>query len=174
MDKVLLTSGFLCDKWKAHMEGLEHYALSLMIFNSQGELLLQKRAEDKYHSGNLWTNTCCTHPLFKNVEQIRQTAGVRLKYEMGISCELEYLYSFSYQIDCGQMIENELDHVFIGYSDCDPVVNPREVCDFKWLNLRNVNHDRSRFPHNYTPWFHILLDQWDLKEKEIKLKLGIS
>lgn len=163
---VLLTTGSICSKLEAHIKGLKHYALSILIFNDKKELLLQKRAENKYHSGGLWTNTCCTHPVSTEIQQIRQTAEIRLKYEMGLSCKLEYLYSFSYQKDCGQMIENEFDYVFVGYTDCDPVINRHEVSDFRWETLDNINHNRRRFPHNYTPWFHILLDQWKMKKME--------
>ena len=48
-------------KLLVHQQGLLHRAFSVVIFNSAGEILMQKRAATKYHSGGLWTNTCCSH-----------------------------------------------------------------------------------------------------------------
>jgi len=161
MENVLLTTDNYCDKIKAHQEGLEHYALSVLIFNKKGELLLQKRAKKKYHSGGLWTNTCCTHPTSLNIKQIQEMAEARLNYEMGLNCNLEYTFSFSYWAKCNSLIENEYDFVFVGFTDADPVINPNEVCEYKWTDLEYIYSDKSKNPEIYTPWFHILMEQWN-------------
>jgi isopentenyl-diphosphate delta-isomerase len=159
--EVLLTTGDRYDKIKAHKEGKEHYALSVLIFNSAGDLLLQKRADDKYHSGGLWTNTCCTHPLTADIMSVKKIAQNRLQYEMGIECkELKHLLSFHYIAECNCMIENECDFVFVGYSDRNPVINPAEASDFKWDNLNHIDDDRMKYPYKYTKWFHVLMERY--------------
>jgi isopentenyl-diphosphate delta-isomerase len=68
-------------KVSVHKEGKLHRAFSILIFNNKGEILLQKRAHQKYHSGGLWTNACCSHPL--PMEPIETTLQRRLMEEMG-------------------------------------------------------------------------------------------
>lgn len=104
------------DKMAAHKSGTMHRAFSVFIFNSKGQLLLQQRAFDKYHSGGLWTNTCCSHP--KLGEFTLDAAHRRLQEEMGMDCELTELFQFSYRHEFENgLIENEYDHVFMGISD---------------------------------------------------------
>ncbi|MDR0866021.1 MAG: NUDIX domain-containing protein [Candidatus Symbiothrix sp.] len=160
---VLLVDGKQYDKLKAHQLGLAHYAFSTFVFNSRHELLLQKRAVHKYHSGGLWSNTCCSHPLTSDLTQIKKIAENRLEYEMGISCALEYLFEFQYKSRCGKLTENEQDYVFIGYSDQTPCVNTDEVCDYKCANLEHIIQHKSRYPHEYTPWLHAILDEHYVK-----------
>src|ERR1700712_632794 len=119
------------DKMAAHRSGTMHRAFSVFIFNSKGQLLLQQRALDKYHSGGLWTNTCCSHPRLGefNID----AAHRRLREEMGMDCELTELFQFSYrhEFDNG-LIENEYDHVFMGINDELPLPNPAEVAGFRY------------------------------------------
>src|SRR3989344_7340032 len=102
------------EKIKAHLDGKLHRAFSIFVFNNKGELLIQQRALDKYHSAGLWTNTCCSHP--KPEEQIIEAGHRRLKEEMEFDCELNEAFSFKYKavFDNG-LTENEYDHVLIGY-----------------------------------------------------------
>src|ERR1700729_3245193 len=101
------------EKTAAHKKGILHRAISVFIFNDKGELLLQRRADSKYHSGGLWTNTCCTHPRLH--ESISSAAARRLKEEMGITASPEKAFDFIYRMRVNDtMIENELDHVMIG------------------------------------------------------------
>ena len=157
---VLLTNGNMYEKLTAHIEGLSHYALSILIFNEKGEMLLQKRAKEKYHSGNLWTNACCTHPISTNLEQVKVEAASRLQYEMGMDCTLEYIFELPYRVECETLIEDEYNFVFAGKTDIDPVINPEEVSDYKWSCPMYIDKDRSLYPKKYTPWFHLLLDKW--------------
>src|SRR5688572_25752718 len=114
------------EKMEAHRRGVLHRAFSVVLFNSSGDLLLQRRAENKYHSGGLWTNTCCSHPL--PTESIRDAAQRRLKHEMGINLKPEFAFKFIYKTPLDKnLIEHELDYVFIGTFDGKPVINKEEV-----------------------------------------------
>lgn len=106
------------EKLEAHQKGILHRAFSILLFNTKGELLLQKRSRLKYHSSSLWTNTCCSHPLPD--EPMQQATRRKLKQEMGIDLQTEFAYKFTYRsnLDNG-LIEHECDHVFIGTFDGD-------------------------------------------------------
>src|SRR3954468_18060458 len=113
-------------KMEAHLKGKLHRAFSVFIFNAEGDLLLQQRALDKYHSGGKWTNTCCSHP--RPGEDTLTAANRRLREEMGMNAELSHAFSFTYQADLlDGLTENEFDHVYFGISDDAPVMNPEEV-----------------------------------------------
>lgn len=154
------------DKLVAHQKGLLHRAISVLIFNSKGEWLLQQRANDKYHSGGLWTNTCCSHP-YPN-ESTQTSAERRLMEEMGMEAQLSYLFDFKYCVKLdNELIENELDHVFIGESDVLPNLNPEEASDYKFASKSDIEKGLIECPENYTEWFKIIFN----KMKEINLKL---
>ena len=125
------------EKMKVHREGKLHRAFSIFVFNSKSELLLQKRAKSKYHSGGLWTNTCCSHQ--RDGETLEKAVHRRLKEEMGFDCELKEVFTFTYRVkfDDG-LIENEYDHVFFGKFDGKPEPNPEEVDDWKWISLEEL------------------------------------
>ena len=146
------------EKMQAHRDGKLHSAFSIFIFNAVGELLLQKRARTKYHSGGLWTNTCCSHP--RPGESYHSAARRRLNEEMGFDCELTGLFSFIYhaQLD-NSLFEHELDHVFIGHYNGQPIPNLDEVDDWKWMNIRALKQDIRENPENYTYWFKLTLDR---------------
>ena len=142
------------EKIQAHREALLHRAFSIFIFNSKKELLLQQRAEHKYHSGNLWTNTCCSHP--RKEETILQAANRRLEEEMGMFCSLEKVYSFIYKSPYENgLTEHELDHVLIGYSDNLPKINLEEVKNYVYKDLQTVAKEIEETPKLYTSWFKI-------------------
>ncbi|MDR0506835.1 MAG: NUDIX domain-containing protein [Dysgonamonadaceae bacterium] len=164
-NKILLLGGPPHDTYDAHKLGLPHYAFSVFIFNSNGELLMQKRAGCKYHSGGLWSNTCCSHPLSDDILQIRKYAEERLLFEMGISSPLEYVFDFNYKAQCGDLIENEHDYVFIGYSNAEPQVNPIEVEDYKWIDMESIEKDRIENPQKYTVWFNFIMNRYYFKIK---------
>src|SRR6187549_460068 len=129
-DKVILVSEHddmvgIMDKMEAHKQGLLHRAFSVFIFNTKGEMLLQQRAISKYHSGGLWTNACCSHP--RPGELMEMSTRDRLKHEMGIDLKTSFSYKFIYRAELNDdLVEHELDHVFIGTFDGQPQVNPEE------------------------------------------------
>lgn len=146
------------DKMAAHKSGKLHRAFSVFVFNSKGQLLLQQRAFDKYHSGGLWTNTCCSHP--KLGEFTLDAAHRRLQEEMGMDCELTELFQFSYRHEFENgLIENEYDHVFMGISDELPLPNPAEVAGFKYMDTDLLLFELFEQPDQYTAWFKICLEQ---------------
>ncbi|MBB3058436.1 isopentenyl-diphosphate Delta-isomerase [Mucilaginibacter gotjawali] len=146
------------DKMAAHTSGTLHRAFSVFIFNSNGQLLLQQRAFDKYHSGGLWTNTCCSHPRLG--EMTIDAARRRLKEEMGIESELTELFQFTYrhEFDNG-LIEHEYDHVFIGICDQTPEPNPTEVAGFKYVEADNLILSLIEHPGEFTAWFKICFEK---------------
>ena len=147
----------LMPKLEAHEKGVLHRAFSIFIFNSNYELLLQKRASSKYHSGGLWTNTCCSHP--REGEDILDAANRRLDEEMGIKTSLRKVYDFIYKAELdNQLTEHEFDHVFYGVFDNDPILNEDEAEDFKWLDMETLNNDIIKNEDNYTVWFKIAFE----------------
>lgn len=146
------------EKIDAHRKGVLHRAFSIFIFNSNNQLLLQKRNQSKYHSGGLWTNSCCGHPKYNEI--LEDAVHRRLKEEMGFNCELTEKLSFIYKANLeNNLIENEFDHVFIGKYDGEIVPNVDEVEDFKWINIDEVKLDVVNNPHKYTYWFKYIIDR---------------
>ena len=147
----------LMPKLEAHEKGVLHRAFSIFIFNSKYELLLQKRASSKYHSGGLWTNTCCSHP--REGEDTLDAANRRLDEEMGIKVSLRKVYDFIYKAELdNQLTEHEFDHVFYGVCDNDPILNKDEAEDFKWVDMETLNNDIIKNEDNYTVWFKIAFE----------------
>lgn len=171
-DKVILvdvndTAIGIMEKMEAHQKGLLHRAVSVFIFNSRRQLLLQKRAADKYHSACLWTNTVCTHP--KPDESITDAAIRRLKEEMGIVVNgVTKIFDFTYleRLE-NELTEHEFDHVFIGFSDAIPLPNPTEVSDFMLIDQNDITDEININPQNYTVWFRKIIHRV-LSEVEFK------
>lgn len=149
----------LMEKQQAHVSGLLHRAFSVFIFNSKGETLLQKRAEDKYHSPGLWTNTCCSHP--REGETYQDGAKRRLKEEMGFECELQEKFHFIYKARLeNNLFEHELDYVFTGFYEGEIGINSEEVSDYKWIAVEDLVEDIYAHPENYTVWFKIIFKEY--------------
>lgn len=152
------------EKLEAHQKGRLHRAFSVLLFNSKGEVLLQKRASHKYHSAGLWANTCCSHP--RPEEPIEQAVRRRLREELGVKAQPAFAYKFIYKIDLGQgLTEHELDHVFIGTYDGSPVVNPDEVEDWKFMNVAALRKDMRRNPQAYAHWFKLIMADPQLPQR---------
>ena len=144
-------------KLEANQKGLLHRAFSVFIFNSKYELLLQKRASSKYHSGGLWTNTCCSHP--REGEEILDAAKRRLIEEMGIDTSLRKVHDFIYKAELdNDLTEHEFDHVLYGIYNEDPIINKDEADDFKWIDMDSLNEDIKTNGNNYTIWFKIAFE----------------
>ena len=163
MEKVILVDKLdnsvgEMEKQEAHVKGILHRAFSIFIFNDKEEVLLHQRAHQKYHSGGLWTNTCCSHP--RPGENIHDAANRRLMEEMGMACSLEEQFSFIYKAKLdNDLFEHELDHVFFGKSNKPPVLNKDEVADYKYMSIKDIQRDLTNNPETYTEWFKICFDE---------------
>lgn len=149
----------LMPKMEAHQKAVLHRAFSVFVFNDKKELMLQQRALHKYHSPGLWTNTCCSHQ--RDGESNIEAGTRRLQEEMGFTVPLEESISFIYKapFDNG-LTEHELDHILIGHSEQEPVINEEEVAAWKWMRLEDVKQDIVNRPELYTAWFKIIFDKF--------------
>ncbi len=146
------------EKLEAHRKGLLHRAFSILVFNSRQELLIHKRADEKYHSGGLWTNTCCSHP--RPDEPILDAAHRRLSEEMGFDCPMEYGFKFIYNTPLNNALtEHELDHVVFGKYDGEPVLNPEEVSDYRFVAIPELKKEMEAHPERFTEWFRIIVQE---------------
>lgn len=162
MEKVILVDEAdnaigTMEKMEAHRRGRLHRAFSILLFNQKGELLLQKRSKKKYHSGGLWTNTCCSHPL--PGESMDDAARRKLNQEMGIDLQTTFAYKFIYSAKLdNELTEHELDHVYFGQYDRTPTVNPDEVEDWKYIDINTLKGDIQSNPERYTEWFKLIIN----------------
>jgi isopentenyl-diphosphate delta-isomerase len=148
----------IMEKMEAHRKGLLHRAFSIFIFNSKGEILLQKRNSEKYHSGGLWSNTCCSHP--RPGESLTDAAKRRLKEEMGMSAKLIHSFSFQYKAHLDHdLMEHEFDHVFIGYSNELPFVNAEEVEGYCYVSPELLELGLEKHPSDYSSWLKICFNE---------------
>ena len=145
------------DKMTAHRNGILHRAFSIFVFDEDNRLLLQRRARRKYHSGGLWSNTCCSHP--RAGESLLDSAHRRLREEMGFDCGLEAAFGFVYRatLDAG-LVEHEFDHVIVGRFQGIPVPDPHEVDDWKWESLPAIQAQFAKRPAAFTAWFKMAFD----------------
>jgi isopentenyl-diphosphate delta-isomerase len=158
----------IMEKIKAHQEGLLHRAFSVFIFNEKGEMLLQQRSKNKYHSAGLWTNACCSHP--KPGEDIQSAAQRRLHEELGFVTSIEEIFDFIYKSSFKNgLTEYEFDHVFIGIFD-DPIEpDKKEVSDYCFKSLEEIKSSLQSQPGLYTAWFHIafpMVEKWISEQSE--------
>jgi isopentenyl-diphosphate delta-isomerase len=144
------------EKMRAHVDGLLHRAFSVFVFDSKGRLLLQRRALTKYHSGGLWSNTCCGHP--RPGEELLDAAHRRLAEEMNFGCDLRAGFEFIYraELDHG-LTEHEYDHVLLGHFDGTPRPVASEVGAWRWIELDQLLRDVRERPESYSYWLRLAL-----------------
>jgi isopentenyl-diphosphate delta-isomerase len=167
--QALYNSGCILSmpKLEAHKKGIRHLAVSIFLFNSQDQLLLQQRSFTKYHSAGKWSNTCCTHP--RTNEEPVEAAQRRLSEEMGMQADIKEAFTFSYMADVGSgLIENEFDHIFIGHTEVEPIPDPAEVCDWIWAVPEQLDQDILNNKIKYAAWF---LKLWPELKKYLRLRL---
>ncbi|MDB5203143.1 MAG: isopentenyl-diphosphate delta-isomerase [Ferruginibacter sp.] len=159
MSQVILVNGQdepigVMDKQEAHEKAFLHRAFSIFIFNDAGEMLMQQRAEGKYHSPGLWTNACCSHPA--PGEETIDAAHRRLREELGFDTPLDYCFSFTYKavFDNG-LTEHEYDHVYTGKFQGEFSPDPAEVQAHASYPTSWIENDLQEYPERYTEWFKI-------------------
>ncbi|MEQ8426067.1 MAG: isopentenyl-diphosphate Delta-isomerase [Cyclobacteriaceae bacterium] len=161
MDRVILVDEWdneigTMEKLEAHQKGALHRAFSVLLFNSKGEMLLQKRAKNKYHSGGLWSNACCSHP--RPGEEMQKAVSRRLKEELGVDLNPIFSYKFIYNVVfTNSLIEHEFDHVFVGTFDGSPKINKKEIDEWKFVNQKELEDHVNTNPNQFTHWFKMIL-----------------
>lgn len=149
----------LAPKLEAHRRGQRHRAISVCLTDPQGRMLLQRRAFGKYHSGGLWTNSCCTHP--RPGEDTDAAARRRLKEEMGVDCALSHLFLTHYRAPVGEgLIEDEMVHVYHAVYTGPVQPDPAEVHEFGWFSRDFLMQDIAARPELYTYWFRHYLESY--------------
>jgi isopentenyl-diphosphate delta-isomerase len=144
------------EKTNTHWKGLLHRSFSIILFNKEGKILVQKRAEGKYHSCGLWSNVCA-HP--KPGEDTKEAAVGRLFEEVGIVChDLKEKGQFIYRARIDRLTEHEYNHVFVGYTDKEPKLNPKECSEFIWISVKDIRKEVKEHPEKYTAWMPYILE----------------
>ena len=142
------------EKMQSHIDGDLHRALSIQLYNSNGELLIHKRASSKYHCGGLWTNTCCSHPF--PGELTIDAAKRRLYEELGykqVDLVEKFVFQYKASFENG-LTENEIDHVFTGHTDLNPPeIDQKEIEDYEWISIDELKNDIQNSHSKYTVWF---------------------
>jgi isopentenyl-diphosphate Delta-isomerase len=154
------------EKMKAHEKAMLHRAFSVFLFNSKGEMLLQQRALSKYHSGGLWTNTCCSHP--RPGELNMDAAKRRTFEELGFHPDVRHAFSFTYKAEFDNgLTEHEFDHVFVGRYEGPIHPNPSEVSAYCYKSMDAIRLEMAREPHLYTEWFKIAFHEVETHMKAL-------
>lgn len=150
----------LMGKTEAHEKGLLHRAISIIIFNAENEMLIQQRADEKYHWAGIWSNAVCTHP--RHEESYKAAAERRLYEELGFNAELSEVFNFIYKAKDEEsgLTEHELDHVFIGKYSGDIPFNPKEVKAVEWVTLSKLLIEIEENPGKFSFWFKIILKEF--------------
>jgi isopentenyl-diphosphate delta-isomerase len=143
-------------KLEVHRAGLLHRAFSVLVFNAQGHLLLQRRAGCKYHFAGLWSNTCCGHP--RPGETTTCAASRRLEEEFGFTTHLVEFAQLVYQArdPVSTLVEHEYLHVFRGLFPGKLQPNPDEVDAWRWMSVPHLRQKLRESPDSFTPWFALL------------------
>lgn len=149
-DKIVGSAG----KMEVHRKGLLHRAFSIFIINDKGQMLIQKRNVNKYHSGGLWTNSCCSHQ--RTDEKLGEAIHRRLQEELGFDCELHEQFDFVYRtVFADGLIEYELDHVYLGNYNGEVKLNKDEATDIMWISADELKNKLEKEPEKFTAWFLI-------------------
>ena len=144
------------EKLAVHRSGALHRAFSVVLFDRTGRVLLQRRAEGKYHCAGLWSNSCCGHP--RPGEPVLDAATRRLAEELGVSLELTPAGQILYRAIMPEgLIEHELDHLFVAQFDGEPAPDRAEVSAWRWVSPAVLRSELDASPSAFTPWLALVL-----------------
>tara|TARA_Y100001980_G_C14546978_1_gene327309 strand:- start:215 stop:1987 length:1773 start_codon:yes stop_codon:yes gene_type:complete len=165
-----------------HQAGMLHRAFSVLLFNSDNRLLLQKRADDKVTFPGVWANSCCSHPLSSNEEsELKDSLGVKraavrkLHQELGIDPnqinlnDFHFITKMMYSARMNEdWIEREIDHILVIQADVELSINHNEVSEVKWVDMHELEGmlvGDIDFDGEIAPWFRciagrIMTDEW--------------
>jgi isopentenyl-diphosphate delta-isomerase len=148
------------EKLEVHQRGLKHKAISIFVFCG-GKLLIQQRASDKYHSPELWANSCCSHPNWG--ESPEQCSNRRIFEELGLEhLEMRFIDQIEYKANVGsELIEHEVVDCFSAFCSSIPEVkmNLEEVKNYAWIDIDQLQENVKISPEKYTQWFKIYLNE---------------
>ncbi len=134
--------------------GKLHRAISVFIFNRDGDLLIQQRHAQKRLWGSAWSNSCCSHPRVG--EETDVAARRRVAEELGLETPLRFLFKFEYRSGYDEIgTEHELCSVYAGQVDCEPIVNTNEIQAWEWVSSPELNRRIEQTPNDFTPWLRI-------------------
>lgn len=153
-------------KLECHRVGRLHRAFSVLVHNRRGEMLLQRRADEKYHFAGRWSNACCGHP--RPGEPTPAAAVRRLREELGFSIPLVHVGALLYRAADGDsgLIEHEYLHVFFGTYTGRPAPDPCEIGAWRWMSAPRIRRALARFPEQFTPWFALLMEKVERGQAE--------
>lgn len=158
-------------KLAAHVEGNMHRAISIFLFNADGDMLLQRRAATKYHAGLKWANACCSHPRLN--EAPIDAAVRRLGEELNMTVPLVSAFKTSYRAEVGNgLIEHEYVHAFVGYAEDVPLPNPDEVCETAFAPLAQIFQLSQQEPERFAPWFLFYLENHQSELLDLSRNIG--
>jgi isopentenyl-diphosphate delta-isomerase len=147
-------TGFLSKAECHDGAGLLHRAFSVFLFNAVGELLLQQRSASKRLWPGFWSNSCCSHP--RRGESMPVATSRRLRDELNIDTQLEFVYKFSYQAKFGDLgAERELCHVYLGRIDAPVTANEHEIEALRYVTADTLAQEFEFAPEQFTPWFRM-------------------
>jgi isopentenyl-diphosphate delta-isomerase len=142
--------------------GLLHRAFSVFLFNEQGELLLQKRSAQKPLWPLYWSNSCCSHP--RESESVEQAGRRRIREELNLDCDVQFLYKFKYQASFGNLgSEHELCHVFFGFTADEVIAHPDEIAEWRYVNPDALTREIAADGDRFTPWLKM---EWERIRKD--------
>ena len=190
----------VCHLMENIKKGLLHRAFSCFLFDSQNRLLLQQRASEKITFPDLWTNTCCSHPLGVPTETgatleaaiagTKRAAQRKLDHELGIKAHqipldrFKFLTRIHYQAPSdGKWGEHEIDYILFIKADVDLDVNPNEVRDTRYVRPEELREMFQRADGEegtslkFTPWFKLicesmLFEWWEHLDEGLEKYLG--
>ncbi len=161
------------EKLEAHVKGIRHHAISVFVI-SEGRMLIQQRATHKYHSGGLWANACCSHPV--PGESALECATRRVKEELGADVSPEHVGTYDYRADVGEgLIEAEFVDLFTVHvkpEEFDMQLNADEVADTRWIPHEQLINALSQQPQQFTAWFQLYMTSNEPVMQRIRQQMG--